>query len=53
MERAIQKYLEDILAEEILSGELKKGDEVYADYDSVKKSITIKKINSKKNSIKK
>ena len=53
LERAIQKYLEDILAEEILSGELKKGDQVYADYDSVKKSITIKKINSKKNSIKK
>ena len=52
LERAIQKYLEDVLAEEILSGELKKGDQVYADFDSDKKSITVKKIN-KKNSIKK
>jgi ATP-dependent Clp protease ATP-binding subunit ClpC len=42
LDRAIQKYLEDVLAEEILSGELKKGDSIIADYDTKKKIIFIK-----------
>ena len=53
MERAIQKYLEDVIAEEILSGELKKGDIILASYDSKSKSIAVKKSDSKKNSNKK
>ena len=43
LERAIQKYLEDVLAEEILSGSLKKGEAVTADYDAKSKSIFIAK----------
>ena len=43
LDRAIQKYLEDVLAEEILNGELKKGDSIIADYDTKKKTIFIKK----------
>jgi len=48
LERAIQKYLEDVLAEEILSGNLKKGDVISADFDSKKQEIKIKKLDSKK-----
>ena len=48
LERAIQKYLEDVLAEEILSGNLKKGDVISADFDSKKEEIKIKKLDSKK-----
>ena len=48
LERAIQKYLEDVLAEEILSGNLKKGDAISADFDSKKEEIKIKKLDSKK-----
>ena len=48
LERAIQKYLEDVIAEEILSGELKKGDIIIANYDSKSKSIKVKKSDSKK-----
>ena len=47
LDRAIQKYLEDVLAEEILSGDLNKGDAITADYDSKKKLIFIKKIKPK------
>ena len=43
LDRAIQKYLEDELAEEILSGNLKKGESVIADFDSKSKSIFIAK----------
>ena len=53
LERAIQKYLEDVIAEEILSGELKKGDIILASYDSKSESIAVKKSDSKKNSNKK
>ena len=53
LERAIQKYLEDVIAEEILSGELKKGDIILASYDPKSKSIAVKKSDSKKNSNKK
>ena len=47
LDRAIQKYLEDVLAEEILNGELKKGDSIIADYDTKKKTIFIKKTKTK------
>jgi ATP-dependent Clp protease ATP-binding subunit ClpC len=47
LDRAIQKYLEDVLAEEILSGELKKGDSIIADYDTKKKTIFIKQKKTK------
>tara|TARA_B110000438_G_scaffold86556_2_gene86024 strand:+ start:33629 stop:36166 length:2538 start_codon:yes stop_codon:yes gene_type:complete len=47
LDRAIQKYLEDVLAEEILNGDLNKGDTITADYDPKKKSIFIKKIKPK------
>ena len=43
LDRAIQKYLEDVLAEEILSGKLKKGESVIADFDSKSQSIFIAK----------
>ena len=43
LKRAIQKYLEDVLAEEILSGKLKKGESVIADFDSKSQSIFIAK----------
>ncbi|WP_276132956.1 ATP-dependent Clp protease ATP-binding subunit [Polluticoccus soli] len=40
LHRAIQKYLEDPLAEEILNGHIKEGDVVHADYDENEKKIT-------------
>ena len=40
--------MEDVIAEEILSGELKKGDIIIANYDSKSKSIKVKKSDSKK-----
>ena len=49
LERAIQKYIEDVLAEEILSGNVKKGDLVLADYDKKSKEIKITKLDTKKN----
>ena len=52
MERAIQKYVEDVLAEEILSGNVKKGDLVLADYDKKLKEIKITKLDTKKNKTK-
>ena len=39
LHRAIQKYLEDPLAEEILNGHIKEGDSVKADYDENEKKI--------------
>ena len=49
MERAIQKHIEDVLAEEILSGNVKQGDLVLADYDKKSKGIKITKLDTKKN----
>ena len=40
--RAIQKYLEDPVAEEILKGELNEGDTMVADWDGKSEEITIK-----------
>jgi ATP-dependent Clp protease ATP-binding subunit ClpC len=51
LHRAIQKYLEDPLAEEILNSKLKEGDMLLADYDKKegKIKIKVKKSRSKKN----
>ena len=49
LERAIQKHIEDVLAEEILSGNVKQGDLVLADYDKKSKGIKITKLDTKKN----
>ncbi|TFV93113.1 ATP-dependent Clp protease ATP-binding subunit [Algoriphagus kandeliae] len=45
LNRAIQKYLEDAVAEEILKGDLSEGDIITADYDgkSPELTITVKK----------
>ena len=42
LNRAIQKYLEDQVAEEILKGELAIGDTIMADYDGTSESLTLK-----------
>ncbi len=42
LNRAIQKYLEDLVAEEILKGELSEGDILQADYDGAGDGLTIK-----------
>ncbi|SNS51676.1 ATP-dependent Clp protease ATP-binding subunit ClpC [Belliella buryatensis] len=41
LNRAIQKYLEDALAEEILKGELSEGDIILADYSGEGEELTI------------
>ena len=42
LHRAIQKYLEDPLAEEILNNHIKEGDTVQADYNEEEKKIVFK-----------
>ncbi len=42
LKRAIQKYIEDQLAEEIISARLDEGDSIVVDYDEKKKDIIIK-----------
>ena len=49
LERAIQKHIEDVLAEEILSGNVKKGDLVLADFDKKNNVIKMTKLDPKKN----
>ena len=49
LKRAIQKYLEDELAEEILSSKLTVGDTVKVDFDEKKSKIVMKVSKSKKN----
>jgi ATP-dependent Clp protease ATP-binding subunit ClpC len=41
LKRAIQKHLEDPIAEEILKGELAEGDSLEVDYDKEKEEIRI------------
>ena len=41
LKRAIQKHLEDPIAEEILKGELVEGDKMEVDYDKEKEEIRI------------
>ncbi|RZK54981.1 MAG: ATP-dependent Clp protease ATP-binding subunit, partial [Pedobacter sp.] len=49
LKRAIQKYLEDPIAEEILKGEIHDGDTLEIDYDKEKEEITVvNKSNGKK-----
>ncbi len=48
LNRAIQKYLEDPLAEEILQGDLKEGDAIVADFPASKEEITFKVKKKKK-----
>jgi ATP-dependent Clp protease ATP-binding subunit ClpC len=48
LNRAIQKYLEDPLAEEILKGSIDNGDTIDVGYDSKKEKLTFKKAKKKK-----
>ncbi|RYZ30905.1 MAG: ATP-dependent Clp protease ATP-binding subunit, partial [Sphingobacteriales bacterium] len=41
LSRAIQKFLEDPVAEEILKGDLKEGDVIMADYEENGENLTI------------
>ncbi|MDM1049065.1 MULTISPECIES: ATP-dependent Clp protease ATP-binding subunit [Sphingobacterium] len=41
LKRAIQKYLEDPIAEEILKGELKSGEAILVDFDEAKSEIKV------------
>lgn len=41
LKRAIQKYIEDALAEEIIKSEMKQGDKILVDMDSEKEEIAI------------
>jgi ATP-dependent Clp protease ATP-binding subunit ClpC len=42
LNRAIQKYLEDPVAEEILKGEIEEGGTIFADYDGKSETLTVK-----------
>jgi ATP-dependent Clp protease ATP-binding subunit ClpC len=42
LNRAIQKYLEDVVAEEILKGDINEGDIIVADYDGKSEELKIK-----------
>lgn len=42
LNRAIQKYLEDPIAEEILRGEIQEGDTLHADWDGKDEKLSIK-----------
>ncbi len=42
LKRAIQKYIEDALAEEIITSKLEEGDSIYMDLDEKSKELTIK-----------
>ncbi|MDP3314183.1 ATP-dependent Clp protease ATP-binding subunit [Lutibacter sp.] len=48
LKRAIQKYIEDVLAEEIVNSKLKEGDTIVMDLDKEKNELTIKINKSKK-----
>jgi len=47
LKRAIQKYIEDILAEEIIKSQFKEGDFITVDFDEKKKDIKIIKSKAK------
>ena len=42
LNRAIQKYIEDALAEEIITSKLAEGDKIFMDLDEEKNELTIK-----------
>ncbi len=48
LNRAIQKYLEDAVAEEILKGEAEEGDTILADYKTGNEELTVKLKKKKK-----
>lgn len=48
LNRAIQKYIEDALAEEIITSHIAEGDKVFMDLDETKKELTIKVEKAKK-----
>ncbi|WP_158976416.1 ATP-dependent Clp protease ATP-binding subunit [Cellulophaga sp. L1A9] len=50
LKRAIQKYIEDALAEEIVSSKLQEGDTIFMDLDEEKDELTIKIDKAKKES---
>ncbi|MEY8019992.1 ATP-dependent Clp protease ATP-binding subunit [Muriicola sp. SD30] len=50
LKRAIQKYIEDALAEEIVNSKLEEGDSIFMDYDGKKELLTIDIKKSKKSS---
>ena len=49
LKRAIQKYIEDALAEEIVNSKLSEGDTITMDLDKAKSTLTIKIKKGKKN----
>lgn len=50
LKRAIQKYIEDTLAEEIVNSKLEEGDSIFMDLDKKKEELTIKIKKAKKSS---
>ena len=50
LKRAIQKYIEDTLAEEIVNSKLEEGDSIHMDLDKKKEELTIKIKKAKKSS---
>jgi len=50
LKRAIQKYIEDALAEEIVNSKLEEGDAIFMDLDKKKEELTIKIKKAKKSS---
>jgi ATP-dependent Clp protease ATP-binding subunit ClpC len=50
LKRAIQKYIEDTLAEEIVNSKLEEGDSIFMDYDGKKDLLTIDIQKAKKSS---
>jgi ATP-dependent Clp protease ATP-binding subunit ClpC len=50
LKRAIQKYIEDTLAEEIVNSKLEEGDTISMDLDEKKDQLTIKISKPKKSS---
>ncbi len=50
LKRAIQKYIEDSLAEEIVNSKLEEGDSIYMDLDEKKEELTIEIKKSEKSS---
>ncbi len=50
LKRAIQKYIEDVLAEEIVNSKLEEGDSIFMDYDGKSELLSIKIKNAKKSS---
>ncbi|NER08925.1 ATP-dependent Clp protease ATP-binding subunit ClpC [Muriicola jejuensis] len=50
LKRAIQKYIEDALAEEIVNSKLEEGDSIFMDYDGKSELLTIEINKAKKSS---